>query len=574
MATRSMADWTCDYFMENQELCKSLLENIHELKEIPSLNSPFLHDIKDGHLVRFRGMIQNIYNPEFYLQTFEVRDNNTGEISVRSGMYRDAAVCQTHEEIIQDSDNKRITDRQTLSVISTPGLNEWATEKFSKNYSPTGEQSSRPSVKRSLDHDEDEPMDTSEPAQKKERSESNVNRVDAKFSLPENLQNFPIPIENGKTCVVNVYSDVTLRVNQVVDVVGFVSITPLLNEVDGRVEGSDGDGGPDSSPSLLIPRLHAVAITESYEDLPVEPSLRQLPRVEAIRSDLHKVFSKVLFDDDLAADFLIAHLLSKIYIRRNDLSLGNFPINITDFSVNKFPTFPRTIYNLISQIVSKSHYFLCTLENLNKGGLIPRKDYETGRLVSGTLQLSPNTHLVIDETKLTAGKLFQEGRKSYKAIDSLLTFQRVSYDFKFYSLEYETDIPVLILSEHKSFLPCMIQVPLHITPDGENQYSEGLQVLEDFLNNEERLNDARNYFKLLQAMDFQISADIADRVQADFVKLRKLDGRINADNLHALMVFARLMALSHGENSLSVDRWNDSFAKECERFERSRSRPH
>lgn len=29
----------------------------------------------------------------------------------------------------------------------------------------------------------------------------------------------------------------------------------------------------------------------------------------------------------------------------------------------------------------------------------------------------------------------------------------MTYDFKFYKIEYETDIPVLILSEAKSFIP-------------------------------------------------------------------------------------------------------------------------
>lgn len=69
------------------------------------------------------------------------------------------------------------------------------------------------------------------------------------------------------------------------------------------------------------------------------------------------------------------------------------------------------------------------------------------------LQLSRNTHLVIDETGLTSGRVSASGKKNYEAISELVEFQRVTYDFKYFTMEYETDIPVLILSEVKSFVP-------------------------------------------------------------------------------------------------------------------------
>ena len=90
---------------------------------------------------------------------------------------------------------------------------------------------------------------------------------------------------------------------------------------------------------------------------------------------------------------------------------------------------------------------------LNIWIFITRKDYECNRLTSGILQLSENTHLIIDETGLTTGKITQAGRENYNAICNLVNFQKVIYDFKFYKIEYDTDIPILILSEAKSFIP-------------------------------------------------------------------------------------------------------------------------
>ena len=85
-----------------------------------------------------------------------------------------------------------------------------------------------------------------------------------------------------------------------------------------------------------------------------------------------------------------------------------------------------------------------------------RKDYECNRLTSGILQLSDNTHLILDETGLNSGTLTATGRENYQALSDLLMFQKLKYDFQFYTIEYETDIPILIFSDVKSFVPVSI----------------------------------------------------------------------------------------------------------------------
>ena len=50
-----------------------------------------------------------------------------------------------------------------------------------------------------------------------------------------------------------------------------------------------------------------------------------------------------------------------------------------------------------------------TLHNMNNLKFIPRKDYTANRLVSGVLQLSEGTHLILDETAMQAGQLDANG---------------------------------------------------------------------------------------------------------------------------------------------------------------------
>jgi len=82
-----------------------------------------------------------------------------------------------------------------------------------------------------------------------------------------------------------------------------------------------------------------------------------------------------------------------------------------------------------------------------------RKDYDANKLLSGVLQLSAQTHLVLDETCLEPGQLDSKGVHNVAALGTLISQQKVDYDFQFYKLEFQTNIPVLVLSEGKSLLP-------------------------------------------------------------------------------------------------------------------------
>lgn len=50
--------------------------------------------------------------------------------------------------------------------------------------------------------------------------------------------------------------------------------------------------------------------------------------------------------------------------------------------------------------------------------------------------------------------------------------------------------------------------------------------------------------------------------------MRQVNKSFTGDNLHTLMVFARLMALSYGKNTLTSDIWKKTFEFEVERIGR------
>lgn len=66
-------------------------------------------------------------------------------------------------------------------------------------------------------------------------------------------------------------------------------------------------------PASLVPRLHAIkliALTKS--EIVNAPDI--ISKAQLIRSDLHIMLSQLLFGDHLAADYLICHLLSMMYV--------------------------------------------------------------------------------------------------------------------------------------------------------------------------------------------------------------------------------------------------------------------
>ncbi|KAL0111920.1 hypothetical protein PUN28_013261 [Cardiocondyla obscurior] len=521
-------------------------------------------------------MIQDMYNPEYYLKQYEIKNTNTGDIDVRCGMYVDTAQCLPHEEILLYTDKSQNSERQTYVVISIPGLNDWAKEK-TVNVSVPDVTTHNNISKRSLDNDSEE-MDCSEPVTKKEKISLDNNDTEMSNThcstkvqnavSEDHILNFPIPINGGKACIVKVYDGTILKLNQVIDVIGFISLSPVLSTIDtSDDEMNEAEIHTHNPPASLVPRLHAVKIIEL-----TEPKIANAPEViskaQLIRSDLHLILSQLLFGDNLAADYLICHLLSTIYMRRDYFCLGTFPLNITNFPASKLKIFPKEFYNFLTLFVKKSHFLEMNLENLNELALIPKKDYECNRLTSGVLQLSSDTHLVIDETGLTTGTLTATGKENYKALSDLLMFQKLTYDFKYYTMEYETDIPILIFSDVKSFIPCAMQIILNVDADSENIYDQVIEAGHQYLKDENRLANIRQYIEALKHAEFAFNDEITKIIQDDFVKMRSANKNIDADNLHALMVFARLMALSYGQTTLNTECWQKTVQLEMERISR------
>ncbi|KAL6094354.1 hypothetical protein STEG23_034968, partial [Scotinomys teguina] len=82
------------------EYFKEKLKENNAPKWVPSLNEVPLHYLKPNSFVKFRCMIQDMFDPEFYMGVYETVNQNTKARVRHFGKYKDIAECG--DNLIQD----------------------------------------------------------------------------------------------------------------------------------------------------------------------------------------------------------------------------------------------------------------------------------------------------------------------------------------------------------------------------------------------------------------------------------------------------------------------------------------
>ncbi|NXV78608.1 MCMBP protein, partial [Atlantisia rogersi] len=407
--------------------------------------------------------------------------------------------------------------------------------------------------------------------------------------------NFPLPGEKGPACLVKVYESWdSFKVNDVLEVYGILSVDPVLsivnNEESSTLDPMDcmdtaEEQRVHSPPASLVPRIHVIlaqklqhinpllpaCLNEEESKTCEYPSLTSLfvsnfmSELSPVRAELLGFLTHALLGDSLAAEYLILHLISTVYARRDVLPLGKFTVNLSGCPRNCI--FTEHLYRIIQQLVPASYRLQMTIENMNQSRFIPHKDYAANRLVSGVLQLASNTSLVVDETQLEQGQLDTTGVHNVTALGNLITWQKVDYDFNYHQMEFPCNINVLITSEGRSLLPsdCQVHLQPQIIPPNMEEYMSSLltAVLPSVL------NKFRIYLSLLRLLDYSISEEVTKAVEEDFVEMRKNDPEsVTADDLHRTLLVARFLSLSAGQTTLSRERW--LRAKQLEALRKAR----
>ena len=181
-------------------------------------------------------------------------------------------------------------------------------------------------------------------------------------------------------------------------------------------------------------------------------------------------------------------------------------------------------------------------------------------------------------------QLSADGLKNLTAIGHLISWQKVEYNFNYHQIEFISDVPALVLSDGRSMLPNDTQLMLKPTqPSEPTTVDESLSAVGSSLDSEV-LRKFRSYLTVVQFLPYQLNDDVQKAVQEDFVQERRNHASaqqnggaengagnngeargMSTDDLHAHLVLARLLGLSYGETTLTLERWENT-----KRIERSR----
>ncbi|XP_011210863.2 mini-chromosome maintenance complex-binding protein [Bactrocera dorsalis] len=572
---------------------------------IPLLNYTPLHDLKDMSIVRFRGMIQDMLDPEMYLERYEiVKEDNT--CRVQDGKFRDCLLLNEGERVNHDAKENVHGERRTFFVISIPGLNNWCQEYESQcsrsNFPKPVETENTAGKKRSAPMEEDdmhvEIDTTARPAadgdnNKRQRTGEKLNNTidsdavnhtsNSVIGMEYHL-NSPIPSRPSKACMVKIYNDFEkYKLNTIIDVVGFLSVNPALDATTMDVDAFDNlnEIQAQNPPPSLIPRLHAIAVHCLPHPNPLLDE-RLLSNSQtcidshgfnmlSVGNEFRTFLKLCLFNDNLAAEYLLSHLISTVYCRAESRCLGRFLLNIFNLPQNRISNYTKQFYELLDLIIPASHYIAMTAETMNESTFGPKKDYETNKLVSGMLQLAPQTHLVIDETFTKSDRLNSNGILSMQILGHVMTHQELKCNFQYYEIDYEVDIPILCFSEKKSILPYDAFVPIEYDDQSVEVIEESLKAARHYLN-PIRLNQFRRFLTMAKLTEFNVNPAESEMIQNDFVEMRKNKSIRDAEELHHLLVLTRLLAVARGKNVLEKDAWELAKQMESTRQQRFTNR--
>ena len=155
-----------------------------------------------------------------------------------------------------------------------------------------------------------------------------------------------------------------------VEVIGFLSTNipvPSIMESDNPME---------TECDLLdypTMQIHAIHIKElnHINPLIMAPNVgEELP--ENIYQDVIRMFTQILFGDEVAAHFLLAHLISSVYARVGMEVLGKFTLNISKIPKEVSAFYTTNLYELLEMILPNSINFPMTVENFNTVKFVPK----------------------------------------------------------------------------------------------------------------------------------------------------------------------------------------------------------
>eukprot|EP00887_Chlorella_sp_A99_P007055 scaffold2.g7055.t1 len=568
-------------------------------QQVPVLTEASADALPNQSLVRYRGMVADMLNPEYFVGEYRRADG-----SWQTAKYQD----QLDEPLGGPAtapgadDGQLLAERRPVLLVPVPGEASWvkaaheaagppvaAAAAAQAGGGPGGAKRGRDGEQLAQDDAVSVSMlvsdatgmtggDAADTAATRARTEGQQQEASSGAGAAPATGVDDIP---AGAVMAYLYDDEEVKLNDVVDVVGVVSKVPELAAAHMQGGAAQGQARWPSagrgawlllSRSAAAPRLHAILLRPAASPHPAHlPALPSGAALGEARGRAIGFLSQVLGGDDLAAEYLLLQLVGRVHLRSREAGpVGLMALNLAGAPAAPAPgggglsplggALAAALAALAPRVVSLP----LSVDKLNARPWWPRRDQGSQRLISGPLQVAGATQLLLDESILAAGTLREVGLRNLAALATLARTQTVGYDFEFFSLDQPTDCPVTVLSTSRSLLKDSVQVVVPLRPTAPLADAASVSADAD-------LAPVRAYLAAARELAFSIDASTATFLENELAAARQKDPELTQQSLHTWMNLARLDSISHGEGSLTPQRWQQALALDAARRERLRA---
>ncbi|PHT78253.1 Mini-chromosome maintenance complex-binding protein [Capsicum annuum] len=541
------------------------------LSQVPFLNPSTMTWVQPNTLVRFWGMIQDMLGNEFYVGAYK-----EGE-TWRTNKFADFSQFPM---AVDSSPDMRVWERRLLYCVPVPGQNSWIEHSSESLFNPSSISSPLQREKRHREDDTaindidmqvtDEEVHACTSNKKMREGGIASNSSNTGDTLNEDIDSstsvLPYFDRTSFPCLVKIYDspESNLKLNDVFEFIGVFTFDPEFpvdkNDTN-DLESSLCDDTLTQMPPSRVPRLHCLV----HRKLATQDFISGSPTfelkshlVKSIREALLGHLTSILGNDGVAANLITFSFYLQVHARVDSIAVGKLSLNLTCFNKETLSVFGHRLNLALKNLLPFTHCIPLSVDYLNKVSLVPKKDYQTNRLASGILQLAEGSHLTIDETQLQAGTLNSTGVENARVLRNLLELQKVEYDFTYYKMDMPADIQLLVLSEGKSnILPADLVLPLcPVSVDAAQDVET------------EVLRSWRWYLATMRSLSHTIEKEMQKVLEDDLVAARQADRSLSSLDFSRLLTMGRLVSLSFGETSLTLEHWK--MANELERLRKER----
>lgn len=574
------------------------LQDEQAFQRIPCLNDVELAEgVRPFSLVRYRGMVQDVFEPEMYVSCVQELDaagdmngaKGVQESRLRTTKYREYVEAGPGK-VIQELDTPELGQRGAFYCVPLPGESAWA-KAAAAAAGPAlkaATQAGTARAKRGRDDDADESMGEPgesmqcRPCAPRTQSGPGSPQRDGGVNGDEFGLNFPLPWEEARgrgastACIVKTYdADAeSLRLCEIVEVLGVLCVNPEIANLEMPLEDAFGQDARHPS-TALVPRLHAILVRKLpfyHPAFPFTPqwlsearlaaayqaNFSQPGAVAAVRAAALDQLTRHLGGDTMAAEYALMALFSRSFGQHADQALGSWSLNLTrwprELDVQAFA-------QAAGELVPRAVCLEVNCKTLGERPWKPIKDFAAERLLAAQLQLAPGTLLVLDETQMAEGHLTAPGVNAIKTIGTLVTDQVLPCDFSAYDVNVPLELSIILVSQGKSIvkevdLAVPLQAEHHQAGAGPAASSSGLEGVRLYLGLATRLPKA-----------LEIAEDLTERIAGDFCEIRQ-ELQVPSALCSTWLSLARAFCLSYGEAELSEARWSALLELEKKRLRR------